>query len=266
MAADLAGRGHEDGGLAGDDLEVFRLGELEVARVEELEDFAFGHHGGGVGQDLQDLQMIGGHRQGQGLGQEKVPHQDHGMVAPDGVGRGGAPAHLGGVDDVVVQQGGGVQVLEDGGEIRQVVALAAAHAGGQDEQQRPDALAAAQQDVPPHFGDERHVGLEVGRQGHIDGGDVRLQILEQLFGGFNHQIKITYIPGEVNSLEALPARPASRHLSTVRQPGWAALREFLLYPLKEGMIKQITMTSLTPAPLFTLPPQSPPPGRRAGPG
>ena len=125
------------------------------------------------------------------------------MVAPDVVGRGGAPAHLGGVDDVVVQQGGGVQVLEDGGEIRQVVALVAAHAGGQDEEERPDALAAAQQDVPPHFGDEGHVGLEVGGQGRIDGGDVRLQILEQLFGGFNHQIKITYIPGEVNSLEAL---------------------------------------------------------------
>ena len=90
-------------------------------------------------------------------------------------------AHGGRVDDVVVQQGGGVEVLEDGGKVRQVIAPAAAHAGGQDEQQGPHPFAAAQQDVPPHFGDERHVGLEVGHQRLVDGVNVSLQILEDIF-------------------------------------------------------------------------------------
>ena len=110
--------------------------------MEELEDLPFGHHGGGLGQHLEDLQFIGGHRQGQGFGQEKVPHQDHRLVAPDGVGGGRPPAHAGRVDDVVVQQGGGVKIFKDGGKTAQMIALAAAHPGAQDEQQRPDALAA----------------------------------------------------------------------------------------------------------------------------
>ncbi len=149
--------------------------------MEELEDLAFGHHGGGVGQHLQDLQFIGGHRQGQGFGQEKVTHQDYRLVAPDGVGGGRPPAHAGRVDNIVVQQGGGVEVFEDRGKTAQAIALAAAHPGRQNEQQRPDALAAAEQDMAPHLGDQRHVSLEIGRQRLIDGGHVLFQIFQNAF-------------------------------------------------------------------------------------
>ena len=168
--------------------------------MQELEDLPFGHHGGGVGQHLQDLQFIGGHRQGQGFGQEKVPHQNHRLVAPDGVGGGRPPAHAGRVDDIVVQQGGGVQVFKDGGKTAQVIALAAAHPGAQDEQQRPDALAAAEQDMAPHLGDQRHVGLEIGRQRAIDGGHIFFQVLQDTFAPGNHVNKLTYFSPEVNDL------------------------------------------------------------------
>ena len=109
---------------------------------------------------------------------------------------------LGRVDDVVVQQGRGVQVLENGGEVRQVVALVAAHPGGQDEEQGPHPFAAAQQDMPPHLGDQRHVGPEIGVQCRIDGGKVLLQGgLQQLFGGGIHVNKLAYIPRDVNLLD-----------------------------------------------------------------
>ena len=72
---------------------------------------------------------------------------------------------LGRVDDVVVQQGGGVQVFEDGGKIRSGGCPGSRTSGRQNEQERPDALAAGKQDMAPHFGDQRHVGLEIGGQG-----------------------------------------------------------------------------------------------------
>jgi hypothetical protein len=111
-----------------------------------------------------------------------VPHQDDGLVAPDGVGRVGPPAQAGRIDDVVVQQGGGVQIFEDGGEIVEVFAIHAAHAGAQEKKQGPHPLAAAQQDVLPHLRDERHVGLKVGRQGPVDGCHFAGQLLKDALG------------------------------------------------------------------------------------
>jgi hypothetical protein len=67
-----------------------------------------------------------------------------------------------------------------------VVALAAAHPGAQNEQQRPDAFAAGKQDMAPHLGDQRHVGLEIGLQRAIDGGHVRRQVLQNAFIRGNH--------------------------------------------------------------------------------
>jgi len=78
----------------------------------------------------------------------------------------------------------------------------AAHPGGQDEEQGPHPFAAAQQDMPPHLGDERHVGPEIGVQSRIDGGKVLLQGgLQQLFGGGIHVNKLAYIPRDVNLLD-----------------------------------------------------------------
>ena len=48
---------------------------------------------------------------------EKVAHQDRGRVAELGVGGRPAPAQAGNVDHVVVQQGGGVDELDDRGEL-----------------------------------------------------------------------------------------------------------------------------------------------------
>ena len=161
--------------------------------MEQLQDLAFGHAGGGVGQDFQDLELVGVHRQGQGFGQEEVPHQDDGLVTPDGVGGGDAPAHGGGVHHVVMEQGSGVKVLEDGGEVGEVIAPAAAQAGGQEEQQRAHPFAAAQQDMPSHFGYERHVGLEVGHQRLIDGVNVSFQILEDIFTVLGEHLQLNKI-------------------------------------------------------------------------
>ncbi len=145
--------------------------------MEQLQDFPFGHEGGGVGQHLEDFELVGFHRQGQGFGQEKIPHQNNGLVSPNGVGGGDAPAHGGRIHHVVMEQGGRVQVLKDGGEIGEVIALTAAQPGGQKKQQGAHALAAAQENMPPHFGDKRHMGLEIGHQSLVDGDDIVLQIL-----------------------------------------------------------------------------------------
>jgi hypothetical protein len=81
-----------------------------------------------------------------------------------------------------------------------MVALAAAHAGAQDEQQRPDALAAAEQDMASHLGDQGDMRLEIGCQRRVNGGDVFLQILENTFFRGSHVNKVTYLSWEVNRL------------------------------------------------------------------
>ena len=97
-----------------------------------------------------------------------------------------------------------MQVFEDGGEVVQMVALAAAHAGRQQKEQGPHPFPAAEQDVPAHFGDERHVGLEVGHQRLIDRGHLSFQLFESALApvrrGLMHVKKITYFRPEVNYL------------------------------------------------------------------
>ena len=79
----------------------------------------------------------------EGFGEEEISHQDDGLVAPDGVGGGQTPTHGGCIHHVVMEQGGRMQVFEDGGEIGEMIALAAAQAGRQQKEQGPDALTAA---------------------------------------------------------------------------------------------------------------------------
>ena len=135
-------------------------------------DFALGHVFGDAGNHLDDLDVPGAGGDAQGPGQEKIAHQNGGGIAPDGVGHRTAAAQLGLVDQIVVQQGGGMQVFQRNGKGLVVAALVTAHAGGQDQEKRTQALAAAKEDVSGHLAHELQVGIEVVLQLHLDLGQV----------------------------------------------------------------------------------------------
>jgi len=89
------------------------------------------------------LERILHHRHGaeldhhfEGARVEEVADQYARCVAPLGVGGAATAAHVGHVDHVVVQQGGGVQELDGGSQQAQLVAFNAQGLAAEQDQQR----------------------------------------------------------------------------------------------------------------------------------
>ena len=118
---------------------------------------------------------------GEGLHVEPVAGEDALGVAPGGVGGGAAAAGVGFVDDVVVDEGGGVEHLDDGAEADARVGGAAEGFGGEQQQQRADALAAAGHEVVRDVGDDFDVGGGLAGELLLDGGEVVAEEVEDLF-------------------------------------------------------------------------------------
>ena len=115
----------------------------------------------------------------EGAAEQEVADQNGGLVAPDEIGRDLAAAKRARVHHIVVQQRGGVDELDGGGEIDVLVAGVAAHPGGGEGQHGPQPLAARIDQVPGQVRDQvdraAHAGMDhlVGR-GHV-GCDQRVQ-------------------------------------------------------------------------------------------
>ena len=91
---------------------------------------------------------------------QEVANEDTCLVAKDRIGRVLAAAAFGGVHDIVMEEGGRVDELDDGRGANMLVALVAKRAGCKQHDQGPESLAAAHHDVLGHLGDERDITLE----------------------------------------------------------------------------------------------------------
>mgnify|MGYP003352674076 CR=1 FL=1 len=142
----------EERRLAADDVEVLVLGDVGVAVLRQLIQLAFDHPQRDFAQQADDIQRVVGQRQRHRLDVEVVPQEHRDVVAPSRV-HGRAPtAHVGLVDDVVVDQCGRVDELHDGCELDGAVTLVAAQACGHQQHRRPDPLAPAGGDVSTEIG------------------------------------------------------------------------------------------------------------------
>jgi hypothetical protein len=91
---------------------------------------------------------------------EEVAHQHRGGVAELRVGGLAAAAQGRLVDDVVVQEGGRVDELDDRGHLVPRVGAGAQGPGREQQQGGPDALAAGIHDVLPDGAHQGHVGMQ----------------------------------------------------------------------------------------------------------
>src|SRR5690606_6960569 len=91
-------------------------------------------------------------------------------------------AQVGFVDDVVVQQRGGVDELDDRSQKGVVRTLVAERSRNQQQQHRPHSLAAGRDDVIGHRVDQRHVGRQSGADHPVDLGEVGGDYGKQLGG------------------------------------------------------------------------------------
>jgi hypothetical protein len=87
-----------------------------VAELLHLQQLALDHLLGERDEQVEDAEVALFEGGGEGLHVEPVAGEDALGVAPGGVGGGAAAAGVGLVDDVVVDEGGGVEHLDDGAE------------------------------------------------------------------------------------------------------------------------------------------------------
>ncbi len=109
--------GEEARGLAVNQLHAVGLGDIDAADALKLQELAFHHDLGETDQQVEDQEVALAEGDLEGLHVEPVAGEDAGVVAPLGIGGRTAAAGLGGVDDVIVDQGGGVDLLDDGAEV-----------------------------------------------------------------------------------------------------------------------------------------------------
>ncbi len=151
--------------------------------VQQLQHLAFGNHIGGIGEDLHDAHAAGVHHHLEGTGIEEIAYQHAGGVAEDRIGGLAAAAQLRLVDDVVVQQRGGVDELDHGGQFVVPVAVVTEGPRGQQQDHRAQALAARTDDVLADLLDQGHLRGEALADNRINGAHVGSDRGKQGSGG-----------------------------------------------------------------------------------
>src|SRR5438445_3789831 len=176
--ADPAARGHERGRLLRDDAEVVGLRREAAPLALELEDLGFRHRHRGPRERLHHRAVVVAHEHRERLRVEVVADQERGVVAPLGVRRRPAAPERRLVDDVVVDEGRGVEQLDHAPEPHAPRTVIAGQARGEQQEDRAQPLAAGARDVPPHLLDERDRGVQLPVDLRLD----RLEVLADQAG------------------------------------------------------------------------------------
>ncbi len=176
--AEFAGRAVEHGGLGARDALVGLLGHLEVVAQRRLLDLPHADAARGLGEHAarQARGEVGREREGARV--EEVAQQHRGLVVPALVDAGHAPAHLGAVEHVVVDQRGEVDQLDDRRDRGVLVGRVAGRVARQQHQRSAQLLAAEPAHVAGHvvhraraLGDLRLEDRTHARQAFADGLD-----------------------------------------------------------------------------------------------
>src|SRR5208337_2994038 len=180
-SAHLHADGKQARGLAIDELEVL-VHRDGLAETVDLEQFALDHFLGEVDEGVEDVEVALLHRDLEGLHVEPVAGQYALGVAPLRVGGGTSAARLRFVDDVVVNQGCGVDDFDHGSELDGALAGVIHQLAGEQQQCGTQALAAAGAKVFADFRNRVHAGNGVAAELALNGSEVVVQQIENFFG------------------------------------------------------------------------------------
>ena len=144
------------------------LAGLDPALGGQLVDLALGDHRRGARQDLEHLEAAVLDHQFEASREQEVADQHARGIAPDDVGGALAAPEARAVDDVVVEQGRGVDELDRGGELVVARAGIIEQPGAGQGQHRPHPLAAAGDQVAGELGDQGDVALHAIEDDGVD--------------------------------------------------------------------------------------------------
>ena len=114
LRAEQAAGGAQDGGLAGDDLEVRLLAQVEVVAVVDLQQLALAHAVGGAANDPAGELRVEAGAEVEAVADEVIAQHHRRLVAAEVVDCRALAAQLGFVEHVVVDERGHVDHLDDG--------------------------------------------------------------------------------------------------------------------------------------------------------
>jgi hypothetical protein len=134
-----------------------------------------------------------------GLHVEPVAGQNALRVAPLRVGGGTAAACLGFVDDVVVDQGRGVNDLDHRAQLDGALAVVVQQLGGEQQQGRAQALAAAGAQIFADLGNGPHAGDRVAAELALDGGEVVVQQVKNFLGVADYGLQASLASSAVSA-------------------------------------------------------------------
>ena len=171
------------------------LGHRRIEAALELEQLALRHAADRVREDPEDVEVavLDDHRRGPGV--QEVAGQHGATVAPDRVGGGTPATQLGEIDDVIVEQGRGVEQLDRGTDLDAARSGVAAQLGAEQQQGRAQPLATGAEHVLAHQRDDLALGRELLPHRALDQGEVVANAVESCRKGrieLRHVAEPTY--------------------------------------------------------------------------
>ena len=164
-----AARGSEQRRRLGvDDGEVAFLARLHLPLRDKLIDFAFRDHGGGVREDLEHLEAAVLDHQLEAAAEQEIAHEHGSGVAIDDVGGLLAAAHARAIDDIVMQQRGGVDELHRRRQLVVPTATITQQRRAREGEHRAHALAAASDEMACQRRDQRDARLHPAEDHFVD--------------------------------------------------------------------------------------------------
>ena len=151
--AEFGAAAEEAGGFAIGKIGGLGFSEIDAIETSELEKFAFDHVLREADENVENGEIALLEGDFEGLHVKPVPGEDAHVIAPAGIGGRAAAASVRAIDDVVVDEGGAVDHLDDSAERNGSGALIAAGAGSEKKQRGTKALAAALAEIASDFGD-----------------------------------------------------------------------------------------------------------------
>src|SRR5579859_220624 len=173
-------RGEQAGGLAIDKIEVFVQGDA-FTQLFNLEQLAFHHLLGKINEHIENAEVALLHGDLEGLHVKPVAGKHAHGVPPLCVGGRTPAAGLSFVNNVVVNQGGGVDNLYHSAQLDGAAAGVSEELGGEQQQRRTNALASAFTQVLANFSDGADTGNSIAPKLALDGGKVFPQQVKNLF-------------------------------------------------------------------------------------
>ena len=163
----FTGRREQSRRLAADHLQILRLTGGQIVLRDQLQHFTLSNRRRGAAENIEHFQRAVSDHQLKGAGKEKIANQHGGLVAEHRIGAGQTATQQALIDHIVMQQRGGVDEFDAGGEVDMPMALIGAHAGSGQGEQRADALATGSDEMGGQLRNQFHIAVHVGDDGAV---------------------------------------------------------------------------------------------------